>query len=213
MQNRSNSIRMHWRKINQLLGNIDLYWLDFILKGYLGDKDRILDVGCGEGRNLVYCMQQGYDVFGIDKNDDAIKFVRMLGKQLQLSDVEARFQVMDLSKLRFPDQSFDVVINSAVLHFAKDEPHFLQMFAECIRVLKPGAKLFLRTMTDTHLTNQELLKTGQNLSSENEDRFLLNEALLIHLLNDYPVKWFEIPKSVVVGNERSMGVFILEKKN
>lgn len=204
---------MHWKAINQLLGNIDLYWLDFILKGYLGDKDRILDVGCGEGRNLIYCMQQGYDVFGVDKNADAITFVRMLGKQLKLSDIEARFQVMDATNLRFPDHSFDVLISSAVLHFARDRSHFLQMFAECIRVLKPGAKLFFRTMTDTYLINQNLPKSAQNLSSEMKGRFILNEALLDHLLNTYPVKWFETPKNVIVGNSRSMSVFILEKNN
>ncbi|PTB91758.1 SAM-dependent methyltransferase [Marivirga lumbricoides] len=204
---------MHWRTINQVLGNIDLYWLDFILKGYLGDKDRILDVGCGEGRNLVYCMRQGYDVFGIDKNTDAIKFLRILGRQLKLSDVEARFQVMDMSNLRFPDHSFDVIINSAVLHFANDEEHFLQMFKECLRVLKPGAKLFIRTMTDAHFADNEFAISAQNLSSEYGHRFVLNESLLNRLLCDYPIGWFETPKNVIVGNERSMSVFILEKKN
>ena len=68
--------------LNQLLGNADLYLLDQILKGRFAPGMRILDVGCGEGRNLVYFIRQGMDVWGIDRNPEALKLLRMYGKSL-----------------------------------------------------------------------------------------------------------------------------------
>ncbi|MBK6265867.1 class I SAM-dependent methyltransferase [Marivirga sp. S37H4] len=197
---------MHWKTINKLIGNIDLYWLDFILKGNLEDDAKILDAGCGEGRNLFYCMQTGYDVFGVDQNPEAIMFLKLMAKQFNVTDIDARFQVMDLAKLRFPDESFDVIINSAVLHFAESQTHFMQMLSECVRVLKPDGKLFMRTMADKGLDN-----SGENNIADNKKRFLLNENLLQHFYNIYGLEFLEIPKYVVVGNVRTMGTFAFKK--
>jgi ubiquinone/menaquinone biosynthesis C-methylase UbiE len=188
---------MHWKAINKLLGNIDIYWLDFILKGYLSDDAKILDAGCGEGRNLFYCMQMGYDVFGVDRNPEAIQFLQILAKQFKVPDYEARFQQMDLVRLRFPDNTFDVVISSAVLHFAENQQHFLQMLSEKVRVLKPGGKLFVRSMTENHQIEEE--------------RFTINDELLAYFCKEFGLELMEPVKSVQVGKVRSMGTFFLRK--
>lgn len=188
---------MHWKAINKLLGNIDIYWLDFILKGYLPDNAKILDAGCGEGRNLIYCMQMGYDVFGVDQNPDAIQYLHFLAKQFKVPDYQARFQQMDLVKLRFPDKSFDVVISAAVLHFAENRDHFIQMMSEKVRVLKPGGKLFVRCMTE-------------NFQEEN-NRFILEDELLLYCCDKFDLELLEPAKSVRVTGIRSMGTFILRK--
>ncbi len=197
LKKRIKNIAVHWKAINKLLGNIDIYWLDFILKGYLPDNAKILDAGCGEGRNLIYCMQKGYDVFGVDTNPEAIQLMHILAKQYKIPDYEARFQKMDIERLRFPDDIFDVVISSAVLHFAHNEEHFIQMLSEMIRILKPEGKLFLRCMTEN---NQE----------ENE-RFLLSDELLHFCCNKFSLELLEPHKSVRVGQIRSMGTFLLRK--
>lgn len=189
---------MHWTALNKLLGNIDIYWLDFILKGYLSDDAKILDAGCGEGRNLIYCMQQGYDVFGVDNNNDAIQYLRIVARQFKIPNYEARFQQMDLTNLRFPDSSFDVIISSAVLHFANNKDHFLQMFSEMTRVLKSGGKLFVRCMTE-------------NYQEENE-RFILGNKLLLFCCEEFNLELMEPGKSVKVGDIRAMGTFLLRKK-
>ncbi len=196
---------MDWRAINKILGNIDLYWLDFILKGHLPDNAKLLDAGCGEGRNLYYCMQNGYDVFGVDQNPEAIRYIKIIANQLKLDNVDARFQTMNLAKLLFPDETFDVIINSAVLHFAEDRDHFLKMLGECVRVLKPGGKMFIRTMTNKGLTHE------QNLPNKNEDRFLLDDELLEHFCKIYCLEFLETPKNVIVGNVRTMGTYTFTK--
>lgn len=200
---------MHWTAINKLLGNIDLYWLDFILKGHLADDDRILDAGCGEGRNISYCMKLGYDVFGVDINPDALRFVKMLASQYKLPDAEGRFQQMDLTDLRFPDNSFDIVLSSAVLHFARDKAHFLRMLGECVRVLKPGGKLFIRTMTSKGFEDAP----NQNLTEEGKHRFLLDDDLLAYCMDNFKLEFVEVPKNVVVSDVRSMAAYTFSKQN
>ncbi|WP_332912670.1 hypothetical protein [Algoriphagus boritolerans] len=49
---------MEVTELNQLLGNVDIYLLDQILKGRFSKEMKILDAGCGEGRNAVYFINQ-----------------------------------------------------------------------------------------------------------------------------------------------------------
>ena len=60
------------KNLNSKLGNIDIYLLDQILKGRFNKGMKILDAGCGEGRNLIYFMREGFTVYGIDENHLAI---------------------------------------------------------------------------------------------------------------------------------------------
>ena len=48
------------KELNHLLGNIDIYLLDQILKDRFKKSFKILDAGCGEGRNLIYFVRNGF---------------------------------------------------------------------------------------------------------------------------------------------------------
>jgi len=203
---------MDWKQLNSELGNIDLYWLDFILKGYLPDNAKILDAGCGEGRNLIYCFKNGMDIFGIDQNPEAITFLKLIAKQYRIEDLEARFQVMKLDKVLFPNSTFDVIICSAVLHFAKNMEHFNSMTAELARILKPGGKIFIRTMTD-HYFPANIMEIDENVYQfPNEHiRFAINADAFVEKLQKIGLKLLEPYKEVVVENRHTMGTFMLEK--
>lgn len=204
---------MDWKQLNRELGNIDLYWLDFILKGYLPEDAKVLDAGCGEGRNLTYCLQNGMDVFGIDENPEAIQFLKLVAKQYKIQDIEARFHVMKLDKILFPDETFDVIICSAVLHFAKNYEHFHKMILELVRLLKPDGKIFIRSMTDRYLA-EGTVEINQNVYQfPNEQiRFAVNAEALIGFLTDLGLELIELYKEVVVQNRHTMGTFILQKQ-
>jgi len=204
---------MDWKQLNSELGNIDLYWLDFILKGYLPENAKILDAGCGEGRNITYCFKNGLDVFGIDQNPEAIRFLKLLAQQYRLSDMDARFQVMKLDKILFPDATFDVIICSAVLHFAKSKEHFDKMLAELVRLLKPNGKIFIRTMTDRCLPdNSEKLEEAIIRFQGEQIRFILNADTFVKDLYNLRLKLIEPFKEVVVEKKHSMGTFMLQKQ-
>ena len=61
-------------KLQEQFGQIDIYLFDQLLRGNIAPGMRILDVGCGSGRNLVYLLREGYEVFGVDADPYAIEY-------------------------------------------------------------------------------------------------------------------------------------------
>src|SRR5581483_6314742 len=98
-------------------GQIDIYLFDQLLRGRITPGMKIFDAGCGFGRNLVYFVREGYEVSGVDSDPRAIAFVRQLAPA---SD----FRIETIEDWSFPEGSADIVISSAVLHFARDDRHF-----------------------------------------------------------------------------------------
>src|SRR5437016_4934294 len=119
-------------------GQIDIYLFDQLLKGRVSPGMRILDAGCGSGRNLVYLLREGYEVYAVDADPGAFESVRFLARRLAPALPPSNFRVEALESMSFQDACADVVICSAVLHFARDDAHFESMLLGSWRVLKPG---------------------------------------------------------------------------
>lgn len=203
---------MQIAELNRLLGNIDIYLLDQILKGRFSPEMKILDSGCGEGRNAVYFINSGYQVFGIDENELAIQYIRYLSKSLRPDYDAHRFQVGKLEEIPFHSSAFDAVICSAVLHFAADETHFWEMMNEMLRVLKPGGILWFRMTTAFGGMKKESREIGggKYLLPDGSERFLITQEHVDKLL-EKGLRLLEVPKSVLVHGQRTMGVFVFEK--
>src|SRR6476661_5176160 len=107
--------------LRETYGDIDIYLFDQLLKGRYDNLNKILDVGCGSGRNLPYFLRNGYEVFGIDISQQAVETVKQLSAELAPNNSLENFMVCAAEKLPFDDATFDLVICSAVLHFARDE--------------------------------------------------------------------------------------------
>lgn len=203
---------MQIAELNRLLGNIDIYLLDQILKGRFTPEMKILDAGCGEGRNAVYFINSGYQVFGIDENELAIQYIRYLSKSLKPNYDSHRFQVGKLEEIPFHASAFDAVICSAVLHFAADETNFWEMMDEMLRVLKPGGILWFRMTTAFGGIKEESreLGGGKYLLPDGSERLLITQEHVDKLL-EKGLRFLEVPKSVLVHGQRTMGVFVFEK--
>lgn len=203
---------MQIAELNRLLGNIDIYLLDQILKGRFTPEMKILDAGCGEGRNAVYFINSGYQVFGIDENELAIQYIRYLSKSLKPNYDAHRFQVGKLEEIPFHASAFDAVICSAVLHFAADETNFWEMMDEMLRVLKPGGILWFRMTTAFGGIKEESreLGGGKYLLPDGSERLLITQEHVDKLL-EKGLRFLEVPKSVLVHGQRTMGVFVFEK--
>ena len=124
-------------------GSIDIYVFDQLLRGRIAPGMRVFDAGCGGGRNLVYLLRSGYEVCGNDADANAIAQVRALAASLAAGR-DHDFRVEPIEQTSFPDQHADVVMASAVLHFARDPAHFEAMLRQLWRVLKPGGIFFAR---------------------------------------------------------------------
>src|ERR1700744_5664343 len=134
--------------LQQDFGNIDIYLFDQLLKGTYNNCRKILDAGCGGGRNLVYFLRNGYEVYSIDPSANAVEAVKELAKNISPNYPLANFKVAAAEDLPFNDEYFDLVISSAVLHFAKNKDHFDAMLQSMWRVIKPGGYFFARLASD-----------------------------------------------------------------
>lgn len=191
-----------------LLGNTDIYLLDQIMKGRYAPSDIVLDAGAGGGRNLQWFVQQGFRVFGTDRNPEAVEALRQNYPGLPPDS----FQVALVESQPFPDATFNHIISSAVLHFAENEQHFEAMFSEMVRVLQFGGSLFIRVATDVGLTDKIIpLGHGRFHLPDGTDRFLLKRQVLDTLLQQHRLRLLEPFKTVLVEDLRSMGVVVLGK--
>ena len=198
-------------KLQQAFGNIDIYLFDQLLKGRFDNCKKVLDAGCGNGRNLVYFLRNGYEVFGVDPQPQAVEAVRELSAALAPANSLENFVVCTAENLPFPDATFDLVISSAVLHFAKDTSHFDAMLQAMFRVLKPGGYFFARLASDIGI--EHLVKPLGNdryLLPDGSERFLVNEQVLLQYTNKFGVLYEPI-KTTNVQNMRCMTTWCVQR--
>jgi len=199
-------------ELPEFFGQIDIYLFDQLLKGRLTPGMRLLDAGSGAGRNLPYFLRHGFDVCAVDATPGAVEQVRQLAAELAPRLPATNFRVEALESLSFPDGDFDAVIASAVLHFARDEPHFRAMVAELWRVLRPGGIFFARLASSIGIEPRvRPLGGGRYHLPDGSDRFLVDEALLEGLAQGLGGTPFEPLKTVNVENQRCMTTWCLRK--
>lgn len=199
--------------LQQTFGNIDIYLFDQLLKGRFDNCEKILDAGCGGGRNLMYFLKQGHEVYGIDQSPEAIAEVRKLALQLAPQLPQQNFSTGTLEQLPYPDATFDLVICSAVLHFAHDEAHFDSMLRSLWRVLQPGGFLFTRLATSIGIEHLvQPLGNGRYHLPDGSDRFLADEQLLLRYNRELQGELVEPIKTTNVQNLRCMTTWCLRKK-
>src|SRR6185437_1246508 len=131
-------------KLAEQFGNIDIYLFDQLLRGNITPGMKVLDAGCGGGRNLVYLLREGYEVFGVDASAEAVGHVKSVAVALAAELDPGNFRVEAVEAMSFPEGFADVVISNAVLHFASDDAQFEAMVRKMWRVLRPGGMLFCR---------------------------------------------------------------------
>jgi len=115
--------------------------------------NRVLDVGCGNGRHAVFFAEQGFDVYGMDISEEAIGIAKAW---LTKKGLNAHLAVGEIEKLPFDDGCFDVVISDAVLdHIPFSEAK--NAINEIKRVLTPNGYLYitLRSTEDAEFCRGE----------------------------------------------------------
>ncbi len=203
---------MSKNSVQENFGDIDIYLFDQLLKGRFLDCKKVIDVGCGYGRNIIYFLKNGYDVFGIDQNEEAIREVQRLSQELSPPNSIENFQVALVEDIPFKNDFFDLVICNAVLHFALDEDHFNDMVQSVWRVLKPKGLLFARLASDIGIeTVVSPVGNRRFLVPDGSYRFLVNEKMLLDITNALNGELYEPIKTTNVQNIRCMTTWCVQK--
>lgn len=195
-------------------GQIDIYVFDQILRGNIAPGMRILDAGCGYGRNLVYLLRERAEIFAVDADPAAVRHVRQLSASLATGLPEENFQVAVIETLPFPDAHADVVLCNSVLHFARDEQHFLAMLAELWRVLRPGGLLFCRLGSRIGMDFEPAGNgpAGRFHIPDGSVWFLVDEDMLLDLTEQLDAVQVDPLKTTIVQDYRCMTTWVLRKR-
>jgi tellurite methyltransferase len=198
--------------LQELFGGIDIYLFDQLLKGRITPPMKVLDAGCGSGRNLVYLLRGGFDVYAVDGSPSAIEHVKQMAGEITGEFSDDHFKVGHVEKLSWPDETFDLVISSAVLHFADHQEQWHAMVNEMWRVLKPEGLFFARLASTIGIESLvQPIRGRRYVLPDSTERFLVDEKMLLEVSDIIGGQLFEPLKTTVVQNLRSMTTWCLRK--
>ncbi len=197
--------------IQERFGQIDIYVFDQILRGNITPETRVLDAGCGYGRNLVYLLHEGCEVFALDQDPDGVNHVRQLSASLNTGLPAENFQVGLIDRMPFPDNFADVVLCSSVLHFARDDRHFEAMLRELWRVLKPGGMLFCRLGSKIGMQFTQV-RDNIYVVGDGSEWFLVDEEMLMGLTEELNAVLVDPLKTTIVQDFRCMTTWVTRKR-
>jgi tellurite methyltransferase len=211
--------------LTEQFGQIDIYLFDQLLRARIAPGMRVFDAGFGGGRNLVYLLRQGYEVFGVDADPGAVKSMRQLAANLAPALPADNFLLARVEAIPFPNHFADVVLSNAVLHFARDDQHFQAMLHGTWNVLKPGGLFFCRLASSIgsetaiqHIEGESggglrLDGAGRRYHApDGSDRYLVDAQLLERLTQELGAEMIDPLKTTVVHSLRSMTTWVLRKK-
>jgi tellurite methyltransferase len=198
-------------RLHDEFGDMDIHLFDQLLRGRIAEGMRVLDAGCGTGRNLVLLMRESFDVQGVDGSADAIARVRQLAARIDPRLDANRFRVERVEAMSAESASVDVVISSAVLHFAENDAHWMAMVREMWRVLAPGGILFARLATSVGQTDLQSLGGGRYILPDGSARYLVDHERLMEVTASLGGMLMDPVRSTVVHGMRSMGTWVARK--
>ena len=193
--------------LKNILGNLDIYLLDQILKGRYLKEDKILDAGCGSGRNMYWFYHNQFNIWAMDNDLTNIESVKEI-----YPGCSDQFIVSELDEMPYTNGEFNHIICNAVLHFARNEKHFIGMMAEILRVLKVHGSIFIRMASNIGI-EELVVSEGNGIFSipDGTQRFLLTRELLDSFMAKFNLTFLEPVKTTNVHDVRCMTTLVLKK--
>jgi 2-polyprenyl-6-hydroxyphenyl methylase/3-demethylubiquinone-9 3-methyltransferase len=176
-----------WRQIPRGLESSDFSLRSRFLNENVGAGERVLDVGCGEGRFAAELARAGAKVVGIDVAEEPLRRARELHPELDVRLVDAE------GGWELADGSFDVVWAGEVIEHVADTAAWL---SEVRRVLRSGGRLLLSTPAHGRLTILALALSRRAFAARFDPRGehlrFYDRATLTELLEDFRFQEVEV---------------------
>ena len=198
--------------LEETFGQIDIYLFDQLLRGRIPREKRVLDAGCGNGRNIRFLLDAGYEVSAVDTDPTAIGDVMRQAADLNAMLPPTNFRREAVEEMSFKDASFDAVLCVAVLHFAADDAHWNSMVDSMWRVLAPGGILFARLASSIGMETEVIQRKGRrHLLPDGSERYLVDEKFLMDKTEALGGKLLDPLKTTIVQHQRCMTTWVVGK--
>lgn len=195
-----------------LLGRVDITLVDQFQRGRFRKPGRVLDVGCGSGRNMDLFVHAGHEVWLLDADAGAVTGAREHCARLGHEVDPAHTRVGALEAVDLPAGYFDTVVAIAVLHFARDRPHFDAQLDALWRTLAPGGVLTTRLATsigiEDHITP---VGDGRFKAGDGSTRYLVTLEQLLEATAARGAELLDPVKTVNVQNLRAMSTWVVRR--
>ncbi len=196
----------------QQLGNIDIYLLDQLMRGRIHSSMKLLDAGCGHGRNSEYFIRNNYDISGFDRKEASLNDLKANIPIWNPDFNSSKFKLGNIENPPFSDQRFDFIISSAVLHFAESRKHFIQLFEAMIQLLSPQGILWIRMCAKHTIESYaEQIEEDIYFLPDESTRYLLDLKVLAQLQQKHHLQLLDPFKTLNVSNLRTMSTIVLQK--
>ena len=192
-------------------GELDIYLFDQLLRGRFDQRRRILDAGCGAGRNLPYFLSRGFEIYAIDEDPAATGAARRLAAGLAPALPAENIRQGAIHALPWADGRMDAIVCSAVLHFARDRTHFDRLMDEMWRVLATGGLFFARLASSIGIEQLLDATSGRVRLPDGSDRFVVDEQLLLDTTYRLRATLADPIKTTNVQNQRCMTTWVIQK--
>lgn len=169
------------------------YWLDSF--GLIKDASRkkVLDIGCGGGRNTEMLINLGFDVFACDFYQGMVRTTknRLIKKGFKSKFVAGRIKKASMTELPYDSNNFDIVLCHGVYHNAQSLEEFDCALEESARVLKMGGHLYFNIFTSDLIAEDFKNVDGQSnvyITREKLPMVLLSKGEFIKLASKYNLR-------------------------
>ena len=196
---------MEPKDLNEELGNSDIYLIDQILKNRFDPGGRILDAGCGEGRNMTWFIRNDFNIYGMDISPEAVRMARLIARSNNRNFTTENILEASIEDNPFPDGFFDCILCINVLHSAKDKDHFFSMVLALNRILNDQGRILI-SMTS------EFNDPGKKTIDVQVSRFKLNGEILDELGNIFQAGSIEPLRTLQIEGKESISYFWMSKK-
>lgn len=119
-----------------------------LTKPFLASDSRVLDLGCGDGRMTSLLAPHVKEVYGIDSQERALQFARLMNKEKNVS-----FKKNNSTRIPFPNCFFNTVVSFDVIEHLPQE-HVSSFLTEAYRVLQSGGYFIMSTPNRESLANR-----------------------------------------------------------
>ena len=186
-----------------------LYPTEFIVRSFLGSYPnlkpspssfylgkKVLDLGCGDGRNIPFLNDLGYEVYGLEINEEIKEFCF---QNLKFNNYKANLRIGDNSNTNFPKDFFDCVVACHSFYYLKDNETFDENLNEIYKILKKGGRFVFSIPNH----KSYLLKNAEILNGNYA--VIKNDPLKIR--NGLKIKFFKTDSEIIKYMNQKFNLF------